>query len=242
MLNGGWNGGIRLVRHFSPRLALSLGFQYSAGEKTASVERTYYVAFIHPNSVAFVTDETTAYRYNPHELSLKTYAPEVGIQWAFWRVSNLQGRTFLRGGPVWASCRVLRARTYDHSFYRFSWDTTNDLRGRGVGFRGEAGLRWLWDVTRRWGVFLEGAYGLLKIGRITGSEELKIRYQDGDAGSAELDQAYTHDGRWRMKWVRLVSASGEFHQGYPVIGDESLPAFRLGLNGFQVRLGIVLHL
>jgi hypothetical protein len=45
-----------------------------------------------------------------------------------------------------------------------------------------------------------------------------------------------------MKWVRSVSAPGEFYQGYPVIGDESLPAFRLDLDGFQVRLGIVFHL
>ena len=181
---------------------------------------------------------------DPHGLSLKTYSPEVGIQWAFWRMPSLQVRAFLGVGPVWASCRVLRVRTYDHSFYRFSWDTTNDLRGNGIGFRGGVGLRLavgrdaeVGSVPRKGGV-----RALQQIGRITGSEEFKIRYQDGDAGQAELDQAYAHDGRWRMKWVRSVSASGEFYQGYPVIGDESLSAFRLDLDGFQVRLGIVFHL
>ncbi len=241
-LESGWSGTLRLTRSLSSRLSLTLGYRRLQRTAASAAERNYSFTAVDPDGVDFVLRDGYGYRYDPERVRMRENAAEVGVRWTFWQGRRLGAQAFLHAGPAWVQLHVARSQRATRSLYRFDLLNEAELSGHGVGPRLEAGLRGQWRLAKRWNLFAEAAWALQRIGRLHGTASYRIRYQDGDASGPDLEGAWEITGRWRLKTVRSSGGYGTFQGSYPLIGDDSLPAFRLDSDELQLRAGVSLRL
>ena len=236
-----WTGGARVSYRFGRRLAATFGVEYLSRTRSASVRRTYATSAVNPDAVSFRSDETTTWEFEPNVVSVRAYTPMVGLRLAAWRRRGLRIDAVVQAGATWGTCRLEENSRSATTWYRLETETSTRLRGHGIGFSGEAGLRAAWDTPHRWGVFVEASYQRQRLTSVTGTADRTSRVQDGDATSVEREATTVVDGRWRMTPYAVTTAFVRLNQPYPDVTAGQNPAFALDLSGVRLRAGISLR-
>ncbi len=232
-----WGGRVKYL--LNPRLALSLGFRYVSGSRRSDVVFNYDIRAVRPDNVAFFESSQTSRSYSPTILSAKGYLPLLGVHY-YWvgnsQYSRIGLETYIAGGPLFASCRYKKDLVYRHDDSDGYWDERTylyDIKGNGVGFAFDCGIRIQVKLNKYFGVFLEGGYSLQRADNISGQGIYKVKLDDQNA------VGNTQTVIWEGKWVLVPSA---FNTSVRFPASEYSGAqyddFVLDMSGFQARMGI----
>jgi hypothetical protein len=243
-LDRAWAGGVRVAFRLASRVWATAGVQFLSRGDSASLRREYQTSSVDPNASALVSSDTTGFVLGPERVSVRSYGPSVGLRLTVLRARPIAVDAVLLAGMAWANCRLEENNASTTTWYRKMYTSSMRMDGHGVAPTGEVGLRAGWNVSRRWGAFVEGTYLRQRFAKITGTGDWRWTQQDGDATSVERESSSgSVSGRWRMVPYSVTTAFVTFNRPYPTINDYAGYApFTLDLSGVRLRAGIALRL
>jgi hypothetical protein len=249
-LNGGFGKistalpfGLRLKYNISKTIALSLGFQYMSRDRVSNVDSNYGVYWINPGGLSYIQEYADNLSYTDYTLSVKGYAPLLGIHFMTRRHKAVYMEAFVAGGPLFAECSrstgSLRRVIYPDGYW-WGYDYSLEMKGTGTGLALEAGVRLNFRVKKHFEIFVEGGYAYQAVQKISGS--YADEYQQKDANAAADIVSWSWEGDWQMAqggyeqyWANFsdVYPMVSWGDGFPYAGD-----FNLDLSGIRIKVGI----
>jgi hypothetical protein len=234
--------GARIKYCLNPSISVSFGFKYLTKEQNSQVTHRYDVRSVIPDAV-FSYDEFSSIRKNaPYTLSVKGYAPLVGIHYKVGRNNRpINFESYVTAGPLFATCRFARQRHFRQSNAYGYWYEQNlfyEIEGKGTGIALDAGVRVNIEVIKNIDLFIEGGYSYQRAGNISGPGSSENEYSDLNSSG------YTESVSWEGTWA-IISSSFTYEWGVlPYLfpsneyGTQGLSDFCLNLSGFQLRVGV----
>jgi hypothetical protein len=226
--------GIRLRYGISHWFDLSFGFSYFTGSRKSSFKNTFEVIGNEGSSILYTNE------FLNYTLSAKGYIPSIGIHLGKKITSSFRLEGFLTGGPLFAECMYFM----DWSSGWHGPDPSGDYgnleegfleeKGSGTGLALQAGAKLDFDLTKNYGLFVEGGYAYQSVSDISGP------------GTRSLpSHRDSWEGEWAMKQDIKVQPWGTARflwpsNGWDLFGGTWWRArdFKLDLSGFQVKIGI----
>lgn len=232
-----WGGRVKYL--LNRKLAFSLEFRYVGRSQGSAVAFQYDIRALRPDNNVFFESSRTVRTYSPFILSAKGYVPLLGVHYRWLGNSPYLPfalETYIAGGPLFASCRYKRGLVHRHDDSDGYWDERTylyDIKGKGVGFALDWGIRVQVKLYKYIGIFLEGGYSLQRAGNISGQGIYKVKLDDQNA------LGNTQTATWEGKWV-LVPSSFNTSVRFPAseYSGAQYDDFILDMSGFQARMGI----
>jgi hypothetical protein len=235
--------GVRLKYHLTPSIALSLGFQYLRRSRLADVNAHYEVRAVRYDYLRFYDQYRDDWRYFDYTLSVKGYAPMVGLHLTTRSRGVWQLEGFLGGGPLFATCLHSQGIEWRRTSYNGYWqgsDTFIDIRGKGTAVAFEAGARINIQLFKDVDFFVEGGYAYQVVKEISGPAIYE--YQAKDLNAEADREVYNWQGDWVMETVSSERYWGHFQFRKPTVYYDGLAGaaedFDLDLSGFRLKLGL----
>jgi hypothetical protein len=232
-----WGGRVKYL--LNRKLAFSLEFRYIGRSQGSAVAFQYDIRALKPDNNVFFESSRTTRTYSPFILSAKSCVPLLGVHYRWLGnspYSLFALETYIAGGPLFASCRYKRGLVHRHADSDGYWDERTylyDIKGKGVGFALDCGIRVQVKLYKHIGVFLEGGYSFQKAGNISGEGIYKVKMDDQNA------VGNTQTVTWEGKWVLVPSAfDASFRFPASEYSGAQYDDFVLDMSGFQARMGI----
>jgi hypothetical protein len=238
--------GFRLKYCVSPAISISLGFKYLSKSQDSQVTHRYDVRSINPDAVTFYDEFSSVRENDPYTLSVRGYAPLIGIHYKIGRNRSINFEGYASVGPLFAKCgfaRHYRYRETNSYGYWYERTLTNEFEGKGTGIALDAGLRMNIGVLKNIDLFIEGGYSYQRAGNIIGPGSSEAGYTD--LNSSGYTQSYTWEGQWAVISGYIDREWGELLYQCPANeydGTEGFSDFSINLSGFQLRMGVSLKL
>ncbi|MDQ1350794.1 MAG: hypothetical protein QG657_1096 [Acidobacteriota bacterium] len=238
-LKSGVQCGGRIKYLWNRKLAFSLEFRYVGRSQESNVAFQYNIRALRPDNNVFFESSQTVRTYSPFILSAKAYIPLLGIHYRWLgnpSYSSFVLESYIAGGPMFGSCRYKRGLVHRHDDSDGYWDERTysyDIKGNGVGFALDCGIRVQVKLYKSIGVFLESGYSYQRAGNISGNGIYQVKLDDQNA------LGNTQTVTWEGKWV-LVPSTFNASVKYPAseYGGSQYNDFKLDMSGFQARIGI----
>ncbi len=226
--------GLLVRRRLASWLDVSLGLTHFSGSRT-SANADFY-------DVTELDGRTTIYtnRFDDYTLAVQGYLPQAGIHLGGNITPSLRLEAGLTGGPLFASCRY--AFRYQSNLPDPA-STGNDgapeagmieEKGKGVGPAFHLGAKLDYQLTQRYGVFVEGGYAFQVVPHVS-----------GPGMRAHTGKRDTWEGEWAMKQRVTIEPWGTGRFLWPSNGWELFRGdwwrsrdFKLDLSGFQAKVGL----
>jgi hypothetical protein len=226
--------GIRLRYAIMNWFDLSFGFSYFTGARESRYKNIFEIVE-NGGSTALYTDELLSY-----SLSAKGYIPSVGVHLGKKISSLLRLEAFFTGGPLFAECSYAMdwasgwpLSDSNGDFGNLQEGTLEEV-GKGTGLSLQAGAKVDFNLSKRYGLFIEGGYAYQKVSDLSG---LGTRSLPSHRESWEGDWAMKQDIKalpWGTAHFLWPSNGWDFFQGTWWRARD----FELDLSGFQVKLGL----
>jgi hypothetical protein len=232
-IDASWSLGVRVKRRQNATLAFSVGLQYLTAGGSDDV-LSQYTRQEHDGNRTI--EELS---YSPYTLSVKAWAPLVGIHLGRPLGSKLTLEGFLLGGPLFADFQYVSDWSYAFSIQGPSmnglvFETAGGLdgSGEGTGIAAEVGLRFRYAMGGRFAVFAEGGYAYQ---RVTSPSGPGSQIREGERVEWEGGWAITEDSI-SAPWgsLDLERPTNDWPEGS---SDGRLGDFDLDLSGFRLTVG-----
>jgi hypothetical protein len=224
--------GVRIRRRLTRWLDVSVGFTRLAGSRSSAYADLYQVTELDGGTSTYQD------RADVYTLAVDGFLPAAGIHVGGNITPALRLEAGFSGGPLFAECR------YNIHFQSMLPGSTGDIetpqvgeldeKGKGVGPAFHLGAKLDYLLTRRTGVFIEGAYAFQTVTGVSGPG---TRSLTGHRDAWE--------GEWAMKQMVTIEpwGTGRFlwpSNGWELFAGEWWRArdFKLDLSGFQAKVGI----
>ncbi len=226
--------GLRVTRRQNATLAFSVGLQYLTAGGSNDVLSQYTRQEYDGNQ----TIEELS--YSPYTLSVKAWAPLVGIHLGRPLGSKLTLEGFLLGGPLFADFEYVSDWSYAFSMRGpdmngLVFETAGGLdgSGQGTGIAAEVGLGFRFAMGGRFALFAEGGYAYQ---RVTSPSGPGSQIREGERVVWEGEWALTEDSL-SAPWgsVDLERPTNDWPEGS---SDGRLGDFDLDLSGFRLTVGV----
>jgi hypothetical protein len=225
---------MRVKRRQNATLAFSLGLQYlTAGGSNEVLSRYTRQEYGGDQRIEELS-------HSPYTLSVKGWAPLVGIHlgWPLGRKLALEG--FLTGGPLFADFEYVSDWSYVFSMQGPNmngvvYETAGGLdgSGEGTGIAAELGLRFRYRLADRLALFAEGSYAYQKVKGLS-----------GPGSQVRGGERVEWDGEWAITGDTITAPWGSVDLERPTnewpdgSSDNRLGDFDLDLSGFRFTLGV----
>ena len=238
-------GGAKLLKHAIPVgfrvhygltgwLNLSLGLTRFGGARESSFKNTYDILENDGTKSSYWTE------FQNFKLAADGYVPSIGLHLRRNIVPSLGIEGFITGGPLLADC--IYSLTYDSRWplLKDQGDIKNrdygllEEKGSGVGLALQAGAKVDFNITKRYGLFVEGGYAYQVVHDVSGPGVRSINTNrdtwEGDWGIKQ-DIKSEPWGTARFLWPS---------NGWTIFGGTwwRTRDFKLDLSGFQARIGL----
>jgi hypothetical protein len=224
--------GFRLKYFLSQSIAISLGFEYITKNQSSDIRLQYPIV----DSVLGQYDYEE--EVTPFALSIEGFTPSLGIHYGKKITRSIGIEGFLTVGPLFANCSYFLDYQHGpiadeiHLVELSHWGEIEE-KGRGIGVALNGGVRMNIDIGKNFGLFLEGAYALQVVNKISGPGSRVYNFDriawEGDWGIKEL---YV-ERKWGNIYFQWPSNSWEGEGKNLKIRD-----FKLDLSGFRIKIGI----
>lgn len=237
--------GFRLKYCLNPAISVSVGFKYLSKNQDSQVIHQYDVRSINPDALFFYNEFSSVRENAPYTLSIKGYAPLIGVHYKVGRNQPVNFEGYVSVGPFFARCGIMRQRRYrqTNSYgYWYERNLTYEIEGKGTGIALDAGLRMNIEVLKNIDLFIEGGYSYQRAGNVIGPGSSETVFTD--LNSSGYTESYTWEGKWAVISGSFDSGWGELPYQFPSneYGTEGFSGFSIDLSGFQLRIGISLKL
>jgi hypothetical protein len=224
--------GIRLRRSLSRWLDVSVGITRFSGARNSSYADVYTVTEL-DGSTSVYEDRADGYI-----VAVKGYWPTLGIHVGGNLTPSLRLEANLAGGPLFGACRYSLHFVSNLPGPGGDSETpqagTLEEKGRGAGPAFSVGAGLSYQLTRRYGLFLESGYAFQKISHLSGPGTRSITgYRDSWEGDWGMKQMVANEpwGTGRFLWP---SNGWELFNG----NWSRARDFKLDLSGFQAKVGV----
>ena len=222
--------GFRFKYCLNPAISVSLGFKYLSKSQVSQVTHQYDVCSINPDDVFFYNEVSSTRENAPYTLSVRGYAPLIGIHYKILRTQPINFEGYVSAGPFFAKCGFARQRRYreTNSYgYWYERNLTYEIEGKGTGIALDAGLRMNIGVLKNIDLFIEGGYSYQRAGNVIGPGSSETVYTD--LNSSGYTESSTWVGTWAVIPGSIDSEWGELPYLFPSneYGTE-------GLSGFSI--------
>ncbi len=229
------------LRPLTARLRFSLNRSFSLaagiGWSEHQLASEYFVSYDYINLNADVNQLPEQFsvssEFPDYHLGVKALFPHVGAQANLLMNRSFRMAGFAHGGWIFAECRYSSLKRVQDNLLGQVRTYELALEGRGSGPAFEGGIKLEVAVWRGLGVFVEGAYLLSRVTRVTGESVSSETLQDQKTLEILSSVTEKREGRWRK--------TNEYNS-HPVVGpDDGLatgPTFTLDLGGPGVRAGL----
>ncbi len=240
-IKNAWPLGIRVKYSLNPSITVSLGFKYLSKEQSSQLTHQYDVRIINPDGLRFYDEFSVESVNDPYTISMKGYAPLVGIHYKIWEMQRMNLEIYFAAGPLFAEYGFVQQRHYREIDSLGFWSEQNltyEIDGKGMGIALETGIQMSINVVDRFNFFLEGGYSFQKAGSSSGAgfsvEEIK------DLNTVGYTESSEWEGPWRVVQGAYDRDWGIGNYRYPSneFGSTGLSDFTLNLSGLQIRMGI----
>jgi hypothetical protein len=237
--------GVRVKYCLNPAISVSLGFRYLSKSEDSQVTHRYDVRSINPDAVTFYDEFFFVRENTPYTLSVKGYAPLIGVHYKVRRNQPVNFEGYVSVGPFFAKCGFMRQRHYRQTNlygYWYEQNLTYEIEGKGTGIVLDAGVRMNVEVLKNIDLFIEGGYSYQRAGNVIGPGSRETVFTD--LNSSEYTESSTWEGKWAVISGSFDSGWGELPYQFPSneYGTEGLSGFSIDLSGFQLRIGVSLKL
>jgi hypothetical protein len=230
----GMPSGLRIKYYLSSSLAFSVGFKYMPGKQNSNPYFGY-------RRTEFNGDQyMDSKEYSLYTLSVRGYAPLLGIHLEKPIIKSLAVEGYAAGGLLFARCRYAAQWRSELLYlntnpYTLLYEENGSLEqeGKGTGFVVEGGVRVNVSLGNHLGVFLGAGYAYQSSGNISGKGK-----------EVKGDTTREWDDQWAIKREHLVSFWGDQILEFPTnywqdeTGGTRTRDFTLDLSGFQLQLGL----
>ncbi len=238
--------GVRVKYRIARFWWLSLGFNYLTKSAQSDVTGQYEIRSLDPDGFLFYDEFSVTRQNSPYSISVKGYAPLLGIHYKKSTDRPVNWEAFLAAGPMFFSCDYSRHyffRESDTYGYWYRQESIDNVSGKGTGLAIDAGLRLNIRLLKQVDLFIEGGFAYQRAGRISGPGDSVVVFDDANADGYTLTSQW--EGTWVMIDYTLSRVWGEQPVRYPWNSPGSavdLPDFKLDLSGFRLKAGIAFRL
>jgi len=222
------------LRFFLNRwLSLAAGISWSERRMASAYSLTHDFFNGDTDSLPFPEYFSVISEFPDYRLGVDMLFPHVGAQASQFMGSGVRVAEFVHAGWMIAACRLSSLRILHDGLKGL--DSTQDLamEGQGSGPAFEGGFRIDVAVWRGLGIFVEAAYLLSRVTRVTGESVSSAMVLDQETGAILSSVTEQKQGRW---W------KGDDFYSRPAVRPDGEPAagtpFTLDLSGPGVRAGL----
>lgn len=233
--------GLRLRYSLNQSLSVSIGFKYLSKRQDSRIEYQYEVRSLNPDDVFYYNEFSALSESSPYSLSVKGYAPMVGIHYKIKAQGFLAFEAYFTAGPFFAECSYARQQRYyelNSYGYWYEQNVSYEIKGKGLGVAVDTGIRMILDFVKNINLFIECGYIFQKANNISGPGSKETVYNEVNSSG------HTESSNWEGTWVvtgrEFIRPWGGLYYTFPTneYGTADDKAFALDLSGFQVRIGI----
>jgi hypothetical protein len=224
---------VRLRFSLNRSFSLAAGIGWSERRMNSTYSLTH--DFINADADANQLPEqfSVVSEFPDYHLGMKTLFPHVGAQANQAINRGLRVAEFVHAGWMFVECH--------YSFLKWVHDgllgqvSTHELamEGRGSGPAFEGGIKLEAVVARGLGAFIEGAYLLSRVSRVTGESIAAATVQDQKTLEILSSVTEKREGRWRNS-----NESFSRPEVWPAGGSATGDPFTLALDGLAIRAGL----
>jgi hypothetical protein len=222
------------LRFFPNRwLSLAAGISWSERRMASVYSLTHDFFNGDTESLPFPEQFSVISEFPDYRMGVEMLFPHAGAQASQAMGSGVRVAEFVHAGWMFAACRLSSLKILHDGL--LGLDSTQDLamEGRGSGPALEGGFRIDVAVWRGLGIFVEAAYLLSRVTRVTGESVSSAMVQDQKTGGILSSVAEQKKGRW-WKGDDFFSRPAVRPDGGPATGTP----FTLDLSGPGVRAGL----
>lgn len=234
--------GLRLRYSLNSSLSLSIGFKYFSKRQDSQVAYQYEVRSLNPDDVFYYDEFSASSESSPYSLSVKGYAPMIGIHYKIKANRFLEFEAYLTTGILFAECSYARQHRYNKSNSYGYWYEQNDsyeIKGKGKGYASDIGIRINLDVMKNIDLFIETGFAAQAAYNFSGPGKKETVFKE--VNSSGFTETTSWEGTWDIIRWEFNKPWGYLNANFPSneYGTE-YSDFVLDLSGFQVRMGVSL--
>jgi hypothetical protein len=232
--------GLRLRYSLNSSLSLSIGFKYLSKRQDSRVAYQYEVRSLNPDDVFYYDEFSASSESSPYSLSVKGYAPIIGIHYKIKASRFLEFEAYFATGILFAECSYARQHRYNKSNsygYWYEQNVSYEIKGKGKGTANDIGIRINLNVVKNIDLFIESGFDSLAAANFSGPGKKETVFNEVNSNG------FTETTSWEGSWGLI---RWNFNKPWGYVGT-NFPSneygtdysdFVLDLSGFQVRMGI----
>jgi hypothetical protein len=232
--------GLRLRYSLNSSLSLSIGFQYLSKRQDSRVAYRYEVRSLNPDDIFYYDEFSASSESSPYSLSVKGYAPMIGIHYKIKASRFLEFEAYFTTGILFVECSYARQHRYKKSNsygYWYEQNVSYEIKGKGKGYSNDIGIRINLDVAKNFDLFIETGFSSHAASNISGPGKKETVFNE--VNSSGFTETTSWEGTWDVVGWTFTRPWGYLNTYYPSNEySTSYRSFVLDLSGFQVRMGI----